>query len=339
MTIDAVVATAEPPDPRHDAVAQEAHRLTSHFGGEVRYAYPSRGYARWCPHGLRRRRTGRVLGGGPDAELIHLFAAQLSDVPDRIASRGPTIVTLFCPLPSGPLPAPDTGSRVRSWQVASESDAARLQEAGYPGVGVALPAIDLTRFGQVPPASGAPPLRLLVGSAPWNRRQFRTKGIDALLDLARERPEIELVFLWRRILTRALEDRIARRGLIERARVIDRHVDVSRLLGPIHAAVVLAERPGLVKTWPQSLLEGIAAGRAVLGSGHLEAVRWAASAGAGIAVEAGDFSDLGTAYERLRDELEVLTDRARALDLSRFDSRHYLQRHERIYRSVLAAAE
>jgi hypothetical protein len=45
----------------------------------------------------------------------------------------------------------------------------------------------------------------MVGSAPWTKGQFRTKGVEALLEAARQNPRLHLIFLWREVLAEEME--------------------------------------------------------------------------------------------------------------------------------------
>ena len=76
--------------------------------------------------------------------------------------------------------------------------------------------------------------------------------------------DVRLVFLWRGVLLPELVARVRRFEVSERVEILRDRVDVSEVLARVHAAVVLAGQPGLVRAYPHSLLEALAAGRPVL---------------------------------------------------------------------------
>ncbi len=96
--------------------------------------------------------------------------------------------------------------------VPSRSDLNALTRRGLTNTHLIRPGIDVTRFIDTPVPPG-PEFVLLSGSAPWTRSQSRTKGVDALLEAAREMPELRLVFLWRGVLLLELVARVRRLGL------------------------------------------------------------------------------------------------------------------------------
>jgi glycosyltransferase involved in cell wall biosynthesis len=75
---------------------------------------------------------------------------------------------------------------------------------------------------------------------------------------------LRLVFLWRGWLADVLKRRVARRRLTPRVEIINEWTDVNRILARVHATVVLADSEKLVKAFPHSLMESLAAGKPVL---------------------------------------------------------------------------
>ena len=89
------------------------------------------------------------------------------------------------------------------------------------------------------------------------------------------------------------------------------------MLRRVHAAVVLAGRPGLVKAFPHSLLEALAAGRPVLVSEGNPMAEYVRETGCGRVVPRLAAADLLEAIRLLR--LDYATCRARAVDVGQRD--------------------
>jgi glycosyltransferase involved in cell wall biosynthesis len=121
-----------------------------------------------------------------------------------------------------------------------------------------------------------------------------------LLDVAGSLP-LRLVFLWRGLLRDELQRHIARRGLNRRVEIINEATDVNRVLARVHATVVLAETDKLVKAYPHSLMESLAAGKPVLVSGCIPMADYVAEAQCGEVVPRLTPDDLRAAIRGLMD--------------------------------------
>ncbi len=143
------------------------------------------------------------------------------------------------------------------------------------------------------------PFRLLVGSAPWTEAQFAGKGVDALLEAARQNANLHLVFLWRGVLYNEMNQRVQQLGLEGRVTVINKFVDVNAILATVHAAVVLSTDARIIKPYPHSLLEALAAGRPVLVSKAIPMADYVTQTGCGLVVESVSAAGVLAAIESL----------------------------------------
>jgi len=304
--------TAPPPALRGtDAVVQEAELLRSRFGGELIFLPPGRRPNRWVPrtlYGLHRLPALRRLERNVDVH--HIFHAELYWFPVLRFLNKPVVYTVVSGLDTERR-VPDLGalSRLHSIVVPNAIDRELLERHGMANVKVLRPGIDLSRF-YVTPASPTSEFVLLAGSSPWTRKQFRTKGVDALLRVAKETPYLRLVFLWRGVLSREMHDRVDQAGLTDRVEILDEWTDVNQLLRRVHAAVVLADKPKLVKAYPHSLLEALACGRPVLVSNRIAMADYVQSAKCGLVVRGVEESDLRDKIERLRQDYGAYHKRA-----------------------------
>lgn len=323
-----------PPSPMAacDAVVQEVEALQAQLGGEIVYLnparrpgsrYPERLYGLHCLLYLRRREA--------TVRLHHIYNSHLLYFPYLRWLRRPIIYSVTAGLRSSHPPG-----NLRKLEhisvivVSNERDRATLCAWGLKNVHVIRSGIDMERFSPAPPPDG-PGFTLLSGSAPWTKPQFHSKGVEALLGAAETRPDLRLVFLWRGLLFEAMQKQVAQHKVQAQVQVINQEVDVNQVLAGVHAAVVLATDPTLVKAFPHSLLEALATGRPVLVSQSLPMADYVARTGCGQVVEVVNPGGVLEALARLEANYE--THRAAALRVRQRDfSREALvEAYRRLY--------
>jgi glycosyltransferase involved in cell wall biosynthesis len=321
--------------PGTDAVVQEVELLRARFGGEVMYLRPSwRARARYPREllGLHRLRTIRRWDAHVD--LHHVYAPQLFRLPLLRLVRRPVVYTVTSGVgPECRLPAASYLRRLRAIVVPGRTDLDALTGRGLGNAHLIRPGIDVTSFVDAPTPAG-PEFVLLSGSAPWTLAQFRTKGVDALLALAREMRDVRLVFLWRGVLLPELVARVERSGLSERVEILRDRVDVSRVLTRVHAAVVLAGQPGLVRAYPHSLLEALAAARPVVVNDGSPMAEYVRATECGCVVPGLETADLIAAVHDLRRSYEAYRARARVVGKRDFSQEELVDAYRDLYHAV-----
>jgi glycosyltransferase involved in cell wall biosynthesis len=314
---------------------QEVELLRARFGGELLYLRPAwRARARYPRQLLGLHRLAAIRRWDRLVDLHHVYAPQLFWLPLLWLVKRPVVYTVTAGVDAGrPLPPAAFLRRLGAIVVPSRADLEALGRHGLGNAHLIRPGIDVTRFVDTPPPPG-PGFVLLSGSAPWTRQQFGTKGVDAMLEVARRMPDLRLVFLWRGVLLPELVARVRRLGLSERVEILSDRVDVSRVLARVHAAVVLAGRPGLVKAYPHSLLEALAAGRPVLVSDGNPMADHVRESGCGRVVPGLGEADLLEAIQRLRQDYAVC--RTRAVEVGRrdFSQEDLAAAHRELYRAL-----
>lgn len=318
-----------------EAVVQEAEALRSRFGGEIEFLVPGTRPRRGLPrllYGLHRLRSLRRLDH--EMDLHHVYHAELYPFPVLRFLRRPVVYTVVSSLAPGRIPPPESLNRLRVIAVPAPRDQALLVERGLARVEVVPAGIDTSQFEFVPIA-GEGRFVLLAGSAPWTRGQFYSKGVDALLEVARQITSLRLVLLWRGWLLEDLRRKIQSVGLGDRVEVLTERVDVNQVLRRVHAAVVLADTAELVKAYPHSLLEALACGRPVIVSECIGMSDYVRRVGCGRVVAGVNPSDLRLQIEELRHDYGRCQDRARRHGMRDFSRERVLEAYGRLYESAL----
>jgi glycosyltransferase involved in cell wall biosynthesis len=331
--------TSPPPVfPGADAVFQEVELLRRRFAGEAVQLYPLRHPSRWFPrrfYGLHCRSRLRQADGV--ADLHHVFYAELYPFPALRALRRPVIYSVVAGLDAGRRPPARALDSVRHVVVSNERDRDILASWGISNQTLIRPGIDLSRFTPTPPPPG-PDFTLLAGSAPWVRRQFRDKGIDAMLSAVRRIPRLRLVLLWRGRLYDSLMRRVRRLGVEDRVEVVNGSASVNDVLARVHAAIVLADSPRIVKAYPHSLLEALAAGRPVLVSEAIPMADYVRQTDCGAVVDGLDASALERAIERLQSDYPRLQQNALTVGRRDFSAEAMLAAHGKLYGEMAGRA-
>ncbi len=256
-----------PPEaiPGTDATLQDAVLLARELDAEILHVFPGRRPCRWIPPGFFGWNVWKSLRAADRAGAVHLvFHPHARAFPYLRFLRGRVIYTVTADAGRA---EPPGWLRRRAVFVVTQARAARTAGTWRDARVVEIrPGVDLSHIRPAPPPSPDIPPTLLMASAPWTRGQFRSKGVVLLLKTLRRRPDLRLILLWRGWHLGYLRRLVARAGVGDRVEIVDHRVDVNEFLARAHAVVLLARSSRLVKAWPHSLVEGLAAGRPALAS-------------------------------------------------------------------------
>jgi glycosyltransferase involved in cell wall biosynthesis len=226
-------------------------------------------------------------------------------------------------------------SSLRAIAVSDERSLKKLKAWGLTNVFLVRAGIDTGRFTCSPLPPPQPEIRLLIASAPWTEAQFRSKGIDALLEAAQLNPHLRLLFLWRGVLTENMLQRVRNRHLEGQVEVIDRKVDVNQILAGVHGTIVLAANVGIVKAQPHSLLDSLAAGKPVLVSRAIPMSDYVEAVGCGQVVEAVTSAAILEAVASLVRNYQQHQQTAQHIDQRDFSQQAMLHSYQQLYEQAL----
>ena len=294
------VTTPPSPCAARDAVLQDVDAIRALVAGDVMHLYPTRQPGTRIPRRLwGLQHALRLMSQDRRVDAHHVFNPDLYSFEVLRLLRKPIIYSVVAGVrPQHRAQAERLQQRARMIIVPAADDEARLRSWGIMNVAVAPPGIQVERFTCTPVEPHAEPT-LLMGSAPWSEAQFHSKGVDALLEVARQRPQLRLIFLWRGVLEESMRRRIRDAGLQERVTVLTQQVDVNRVLAGAHASVALAGDEALIKAYPHSLLESLAAGKPVLISQIIPMARDVQAQGCGVVVDDINPLTVGAAVDEL----------------------------------------
>lgn len=300
------IAPSPPPKVQGtDGLFREIGYLQEFFGGEMVSLSPVHSLTLPVPVSLYGMHLIPALKRyNKKVDLFHLFFPHLVNFHFLRFLSKPIIFTIVSGVDTKCLPRSGPPCTM---VVSSLREADVLRSRGFLHVHVIRPGIDHSQIRVTPAPKPNPEFVLLAGSAPWTRSQFETKGFELLLELLNRLPQIRLICLWRGTMYRGWFDRVKSSGLADRVEIVQEKADISGILSRCHAAVILSARSDLVKSYPNSLMEALAAGRPVLVSRSNPMSYYVEENGCGKVIEDLSLDGLVNAIGEIINEYSTLT--------------------------------
>lgn len=325
-------------DPAKEAISKEVESLRvngrTHApvvsfapGQQTRVDPRSRVVTLSASHWVTLRALAAVVE--PRGDVTHVFGGHISWHLLRALGRRPIILTAVVPGPRNP-DLPMSGLA----RVVVESEAAidDWTDAGVARdrIEVIYPGVDLDWFRPLPqPAS--PRFSLLFASTPSDLAELEARGLPLIVELARHRPDIDIVVPWR-----AWGNLDAARRAIaalhppDNFRITFGDIPDMRELFRETWGTIACFSPGTGKACPNFILEGLAAQRPAILTPGVDIAREIARGGAGLVAER-NVTAIATAVDRLRNDWFSYADCARVLAERQFDVRVFRDRYEALY--------
>jgi len=272
----------------------------------------------------------------PRGSVSHVFGALDEWHLLRAVGRRPVLFTVALP---GDRIHAHAAQKVSAFAAETEPLARALIGNGIEAdrVSVIYPGVDLDRYSPAPPPDSRR-FRILFASSPADPAEFSRRGIPFLIALARVRPDVELVLLWRtwgdrHAADRALADLLPPANVVRELRGERTMADVYR---SVHATICCYEG-GFGKSCPNSIVESVACGRPVLVSSTCGISDLIDRSGAGVV-----FPRTIDAASRAVDVLRASYDRraadARTLAERHFDVNTFIASYGNLYAQLAGAA-
>jgi glycosyltransferase involved in cell wall biosynthesis len=315
-----------------DAVFQEVECLKTAFAGEVLNLCPRKVLgAPYPPPLFGFHNLPALFAAERRCELSHLYFSVPYFFPVLNLLRKPIVYTVVASVANRAKPA--NVKRLNSLHrivVSDVRNAAILRSWGLSNCAIVPPGIDASRVTpRILPIEDE--VTLLMASAPWVEEQFDSKGIDVLLDGIATVSKLRLILLWRGHLLEELLQRIDRRGIADRVEVVSQHVNVNDYLKKAHAAVLLAKRGDIVKSYPHSLIESLLAGKPVILTEALPMSDYVKNNRCGIVVDEVGTGPFIAAVQDLTNRYGELAHNARQIDSDAFSAQAMVEGYRNLY--------
>jgi glycosyltransferase involved in cell wall biosynthesis len=246
----------------------------------------------------------------------------------RVLGRRPLLMTVALP---GQALDPPVYRYVRRFVVETDALADVLCKGGIEAdrIEVIPPGLDLEEFAPVPLPDTR--FRLVFASTPADPLEFEVRGIPLLVELARVRPDIDVVLMWRQWGPLSEAERLIASLQPPPNLILDRR-DVARMSAvyqQAHATVCCFAK-GFGKSAPNSVIESLACGRPALLTEDCGLARLVQREGAGVVVPR-TVEALAQGVDELRLGYDDHANRARHLALEQFDERRIIERYRDLY--------
>ena len=321
-----------------EAVMQDVQTLQKQIvDSQINHFYPGNRPGSRLPRQLwgvaqlpRLRRTEKQV------QLHHIFNPDLFPFPALRWLKKPIVYTAVTGVGrTPPAVAQKLARQVHTITLPTIADQQQLAAWGITNTAVIHPGIGTHHFFYQPPPPNAP-FTLMMASAPWTSAQFRSKGIDALLAVAQERPDLHLIFLWRGLLVDEMRQRINLANLDQRVILLNERVNVNDILSQVHASILLADDPVLVKAFPHSLLESLVAGKPVLISPTMALAEYVTTNQCGVVVTAVSPPAIHQALNQLQNQYPTYQQNALAVGARDFGQQQFIDATLALYKTVVA---
>lgn len=325
-----------PPYIELDAVVQDGLRIVSEIGGEVNFLYPGEKACVLFPRflsGFQQLPYLRKLDN--EVNVHHIFTNGFYPYPIFLFLKKPIILsTGISLLKEKPIRFRKLFRNVQRFVVPTLQDQQIMRDWGYDNVTVVTPGIDLSHLSFHSCRKLQSKFTLLMGSAPWNLTQFDTKGVDLLLQVVQELPWLEVVFLWRGLFLEEIKKRVANAGVRDRVTILSERVEIDKVLAEVHGAIILAKDTQIIKGYPHSLIEAMAAGKPVIVSECLAISDFVKKNRCGEVIASVENQDLMTTITSLRENYSMYCHFTREAPIRVFSSLRMIEELKMLYQSM-----
>jgi len=321
-----------PPIPGTESVYNDIRILKDYFKGKHLNLYPfKKPHPRfpWQIIGFHRFRDLQKIDRSVDVH--HIFSSGIHPFPILRTLRKPVVYTVTAGMyhPKERLKWPGY-----TMVVGSEKDFTIAKTLGIKDCIFIRPGINCSRI-QRNPLLLKDQLILLSASAPWIYSQFHEKGFDLLFEAISRRRNLHLVILMRGVLTDILRDRVKSHDVEDQVTVIDTFVDINTILSQIHGTIVLAENSRVIRPYPHSLIESLAAGKPIIVSNTIPMADYVRENDVGCIVQDHSIESLESAIDRFIEEYATLSFNAEEILGKDFSKEQMIADYLHVYEKIL----
>lgn len=319
-----------------DAVYNELATLQKEFDGNIKSLYPFKKPSSKFPVILLGSHNFRKIKATErHSKINHIYGSALFNMLAIRQLKKPTIYSLVAGISSpDALPSIKYLNRFKAIVVSNDRDYKILSNKGLNNVSLIRTSIKVEQFTKEKSPLNKT-LNLMMASAPWESKQFKSKGIHIILSTLQKIKDVHFTFLWRDILATEMKKLIAQYGVQDKITLIDRKVNPNDYLKQNHGTVLLADNPGLVKASPHSLLESLCAGKPIILTKEIPLSDYVEQKRVGLILNEFTSESLQKLIKQFRAQYLPLSQNAYALPNHEFSKDQFISQYQKLYETVL----
>lgn len=319
-----------------DAVYNEINFLAEQTQGTVKSLFPFDTPNSKFPiplYGLHNLLTIKRLE--KKNKLNHIFGSGLFHLPFVYFLKKPCIYSVIASVHHQQIFPPLSYLKKFAAIVVSNSrDYQKLQDLGLDNIKLVQTGIDISKIEQhTTPLNSS--LHLLLASAPWEKRQFETKGIHLLLKMLQDSQDVFITFLWRGILSEEMKVLIEQYDVSQKCTLIDEVVDINNYMKKIHGTILLTSDASNVKALPHSLIESLVSQKPVILSQKIPMADFVQKTKVGIVINRLEKKELMDGLKALKQDYKTLVSNVKNIAPSFFSIKRVYQDYQKIYAAIL----
>lgn len=320
-----------------DAVYNEIYKLQDSFGGEVTSVYPfSKPNSNYPAllYGLHNIQEIKHLD--EENNINQIFAPSLSYVPFIHGLSKPIIYNVSTGIgKEGKLLPKNFVNKVNTFVVSNKRDKEVLNSRNIKNVKIIKSAIDIEKFEkQSLEFNGT--LRLLMASAPWELKQFQTKGVHLILNALQQLKNVHVTFLWRNVLSEEMVKLIKQYNVAEKVTFINETIDIRTLLNKVHGTILISNKSNVVKSYPHSLIESLVSAKPVITSKEIPMADYVAQNECGMVLKDFEASSLVQSIKSFKNNIARLTEKTIDINVHDFSTKKMIEQYKTLYKDLLS---
>lgn len=335
VSIQFLLTSPKPAIEGTDAVFQEIQAIQTAVDGTMTNLFPLQQPNSLFPRFLYGWHQWNTLKQQEQHTRVnHLYAPVLYYFPILKQLKNPLIYTVIASLKGRKKPSQIKALQQLSQIVVSNTrDYQILSDWGFHNHSLIRPGI-ATQYFQTHALPLQKEMVLLMASAPWEAAQFHSKGVDLLLEALQQRPFIKIIFLWRGFLYEEMLAKIKTYKVESQVHIINEKVQVNDILKQVHATVLLAETPQLVKAYPHSLIESIICGKPVLIGNEIPMADYVAERHCGLVIKNFTIHHLLEQLDFLYKNYAPFAAACQQLGTVDFSEKRMVEEYMKVYKTV-----
>lgn len=190
------------------------------------------------------------------------------------------------------------------------------------------PGIDLNKF-NYNKAEGR--FKILFASAPLEKKQFYTKGVLKILEVAKNKKDVDFILLWR---GKFLKDILKLTKDLDNVHIINNKIkDMNQIYGKVHATILPIINSKNSKPCPHSIIESLASGKPVLVSNMCKISNLIKKEKCGIVFESTTENIIQN-ITKLKENYEIYQKKCNNVAKKYFDKKDFLSKYKKIYSEI-----